>query len=344
MVRHWQTVYLPGPLAFIEDKTHHMKHLFLLGLLIFIVGCDKNKDLVNEGTGTVSFGSNYELLNCTVESEVFVDGELIGSLPGNCDSIIDCAGDATLNHELSEREHSFEIILSAQDGSCYADTSGEFTIYKDDCLAIHFNIEGKIEDVPEIIPRNNYLIIGDTTNNIKYIRFSEQDRKAFKMEEHMCIHLIDQDSLFFDGYWSWYFGGSLGQTYLKANGTPNVQIAVDTSQEGTVNYLPNETIISYRDVFTPKPFELSDTITNDLSWSNGEYCYFQKYQVELDSDTTYFTKGIGSPWKYYEPHYLAFRIITSDTLLGWLKLERTDDIEMSIIYKNGINAYELVIY
>lgn len=325
-----------------------MKILVLIGLIFTIVSCENNgsndDDII--GSGTVSFGSNFHLVNCVIESKVIIDGELIGSLPGSIDTIIDCSGDATLNHELLEGDYSFEIILSDQDGSCFADTTGEFTIGKDECITIHFDIEGKIEEIPEIIPRNDYLIIGDTTNNIKYISFSDQDRKAFKKEEHMSIHLLDQDSLFFEGRWYWHMGGSLGQTYLKANGTPNVQIAVDKSKEVTVNhhsYDAYEPIKSYRDVFTPKPLELSDTITNDLLWSEGEYCFFQKYQVGLDSDTTWFTRGIGSPWKYYEPHYLAFRIISSDTLLGWLKLERTDDIEMTR-YENGINAYELVIY
>ena len=111
-----------------------MKKYLVLGLLFFIYGCEET------GNGTVSFGSNYEILNCMVESKVFIDGDKIGSIPGYCDTIINCISDYTLNKEISEGTHSFRIEIANQSGNCYNEKSGEFSIKKDDCVRIFFNV------------------------------------------------------------------------------------------------------------------------------------------------------------------------------------------------------------
>lgn len=170
---------LSRPLAFIEEKKTSYETCLFIGLLLIIVGCDKDKD----GTGTVSFGSNYYLMNCIVESALFVDGELIGSLPGNCDSIVDCASDLTLNLEVSEGDHSYEIIISNQDGSCFADTSGVFAVGKDECIKIHFDILEMIVEEPNEISGefvlNNMVCYPDDSIFLEFEVFFSAEKEPF---------------------------------------------------------------------------------------------------------------------------------------------------------------------
>ncbi len=112
-----------------------MKKVLIFGILLFILGCDK------KGNGTVSFGSNDDLLNCIHEATVFIDGNEIGTIPGYCESILDCASENTLNHIITEGEHSYEIVIQNESGgSCYMEKTGEFIIGEDECVKIYFNV------------------------------------------------------------------------------------------------------------------------------------------------------------------------------------------------------------
>ncbi len=129
--RH-KTIYLT--LCASVEKYRKMKYYLILGLLVFIYGCEE------EGNGTVSFGSNYGILNCAVESIVFIDGNEIGSIPGYCDSISNCFSDYTLNEEISEGTHSYRIEIANQSGNCYNEKTGDFEVKKDECVRIFFNV------------------------------------------------------------------------------------------------------------------------------------------------------------------------------------------------------------
>ncbi len=298
-----------------------MKKLALIGLLLVMVSCDKNKELVEEGTGTVSFGSNYGLLNCIIESEVFVDGELIGSIPGSCDSVFDCAGDATLNHELSEGEHSFEIILSDQDGSCFADTTGEFTVGTDECLTIHFDISNKIE-IPVIEEKASFLIVGDTSNNLTYKQYLNADTiisnipNGWHRVEYYHFMISPTDTLTFYIYYQDSMGGELDTKYTHVSSSTNVEIAMDTSRI-KYEYIEYDykkslaiTPINWK---TPIKLDLGDTISEHLFWSDTtlRLSFYDDYGIGYRQ-----FKG----WSDCEPHYLGFRVIDADTILGWIKI------------------------
>lgn len=113
------------------------KLTFITIILMTIIGCDKN-DTYNKGS--VSFGTNTRLLNCITTTKVYIDNKEIGIVEGFCDTIIDCAGDNTLNIELSTGEHSFRFEVSGLNGSCYREKAGDFTLDKYECEKIFFDI------------------------------------------------------------------------------------------------------------------------------------------------------------------------------------------------------------
>ena len=119
-----------------------MKHFFLIGLIILMSSCEKDSE------GTVSFGSNDDLLNCIHEAYVFIDGIEVGIIPGYCDSIIDCSSASTLNYTVKEGDHEFEIeVENRQGGICYSKISGEFKVDADECVRIYYDVvEGVIRD------------------------------------------------------------------------------------------------------------------------------------------------------------------------------------------------------
>lgn len=112
-----------------------MKHYIFIGILVLISSCGK------DGEGTVSFGSNDDLLNCIHEAYVFVNGIEIGIIPGYCDTITDCSGDNTLNYTITEGNHAFKIVVeNRQGGTCYSETSGEFKVDTDECVRIYYDV------------------------------------------------------------------------------------------------------------------------------------------------------------------------------------------------------------
>ena len=119
-----------------------MKHFLLIGLIVVMASCEK------DGDGTVSFGSNDDLLNCIHEAYVFVDGIEIGTIPGYCDSIIDCSSTNTLNYTIREGNHEFEIVVeNRQGGTCYSEITGEFVVDPNECIRLYYDVvEGVIRD------------------------------------------------------------------------------------------------------------------------------------------------------------------------------------------------------
>lgn len=119
-----------------------MKHIILIGLIIIMSSCEK------DGEGTVSFGSNDDLLNCIHEAYVFIDGIEVGIIPGYCDSIIDCSSASTLNYAVKEGSHEFVLVVeNRQGGTCYYEITGEFEVDPNKCVKIYYDVvEGVIRD------------------------------------------------------------------------------------------------------------------------------------------------------------------------------------------------------
>lgn len=108
----------------------------LLGILI-LISCEKSSDT---DKGNVSFGVNTHVINCIVTDEVFIDNKTIGTIPGYCDSVVDCNSTNTLNKDISVGKHSYKIEINGQSGSCYSVKEGDFELSNGDCLKIFMNL------------------------------------------------------------------------------------------------------------------------------------------------------------------------------------------------------------
>jgi hypothetical protein len=112
-----------------------MKNYILILVFMLLIGCEE------KGIGTVSFGSNNDLLNCIQDAYVFVDGIEIDIIPGYCDSIIDCESEYTLNHTVTEGNHDYKIVIENRSaGTCYMEKTGDFAIKKDECIRVYYDV------------------------------------------------------------------------------------------------------------------------------------------------------------------------------------------------------------
>jgi hypothetical protein len=117
-----------------------MKYLlfFRLLLLLFILqACNRNE---KEELGTVSFGTNTDILNCIVTPKIYIDNVFKGIVPGYIDSIKNCHSDSTLNIEIPVGHHTYKFIAADDEGNCLEQKTGEFYIEKDGCKKIFLNI------------------------------------------------------------------------------------------------------------------------------------------------------------------------------------------------------------
>ena len=114
------------------------KFLLFGFLLIILAGSCKKSD--EPDTGNVSFGVNTHVINCIATGEVFIDNNTVGTIPGSCDTVIDCNSDNTLNATLATGTHSYRIEVTGQSGSCFKENTGDFELKKDDCIKIFFDL------------------------------------------------------------------------------------------------------------------------------------------------------------------------------------------------------------
>jgi hypothetical protein len=93
----------------------------------------------------------------------------------------------------------------------------------------------------------------------------------------------------------------------------------------------------FRKIKSPHMFEYGDTIKHDLNWSKYQNLYFSR-NVRLE-DTLYFTTSFNK-WLDSKYHYIAFRVISEDTLLGWMKIKYQNYEYPDTEY--GLYRYELM--
>ena len=108
--------------------------IVFIGLTILSSSC--NKDKTNK-TGFVTFGANYNIINCITTVTIYVDNINIGTLKNFTDTISDCGEKSNITKELTVGEHSYKVEIRPKDGTgCTKDIYGSFTIKENECKKI----------------------------------------------------------------------------------------------------------------------------------------------------------------------------------------------------------------
>lgn len=101
-----------------------------------IISCSKDETK----KGTVTFGANYNVINCITTVTVFIDGEKLGKLNFYTDSIIDCGRPENLNKQLPVGQHAYKVeIRPAMGTGCTKDISGNILINENECTKVFIN-------------------------------------------------------------------------------------------------------------------------------------------------------------------------------------------------------------
>jgi len=105
----------------------------LAGLLFLLISVSCNKT----GTATVSFGANYNVINCITTVTVFVDGGNMGKLENPSSGVNSCDQPETLNLRLPVGMHHYHVEIRELEGiGCTKDIDGDFKLNENDCVRI----------------------------------------------------------------------------------------------------------------------------------------------------------------------------------------------------------------
>jgi hypothetical protein len=194
---------------------------------------------------------------------------------------------------------------------------------------------------PPLESKENYLVIGDTVNNTKYFEYHNDDTVINLLggiwgEINTDFNITNSSSITFHSYYQSHTGGELDIRYCKLKVNNNVQVAVDTSLKDIIliDMYTNELIDSHKeDIVSPLKMNIGDTIQENLIWISDTTLVLTKYD-----DVTYpsWAQRRYDGWNSNNAHYLAFRVVENDTLIGWIK--------MQCYYHNSIIKYEFLLY
>jgi len=81
---------------------------------IIFSSCNKDE---NDNTGFITFGANYNIINCITTVTIYVDNTNIGTLTSYTDTISDCGEESNITKELSVGEHSYKIEIRPESGT-----------------------------------------------------------------------------------------------------------------------------------------------------------------------------------------------------------------------------------
>ncbi len=110
-----------------------------LFLLFFLFSC------IKPGTGAVSFGANYDIINCITTVTIYVDGENMGQLKNPSMGVSSCNQPENLNLKLPAGDHHYRIEIRPLEGTGYSkDIVGNFKLNENDCIKIFIDY-AKIE-------------------------------------------------------------------------------------------------------------------------------------------------------------------------------------------------------
>lgn len=115
------------------------QYRFLKSILIIILvisifhSCENTTD----ESAFVTFGANYDIMNCISDVTIYVDNEKVGKLTHATDTIRNCGENGNITKELMIGIHSYKIeIRSETDTGCTKDINGTFSISKNECKKI----------------------------------------------------------------------------------------------------------------------------------------------------------------------------------------------------------------
>ncbi len=108
--------------------------LVIASFTIIFSSCNKDE---NDKTGFITFGTNYNIINCITTVTIYVDNTNIGTLKNYTDTIYDCGEESNITKELSVGEHSYKIEIRPENGTgCMKDITDSFIIKKNECKKI----------------------------------------------------------------------------------------------------------------------------------------------------------------------------------------------------------------
>lgn len=114
-----------------------MKKFFILATVISFaaiwVGCSKDESK----NGSVTFGANYDVINCMTTVTIFIDGNKIGKLESPIHEITNCGQPENITKEIPAGEHSYKVEIRPLEGSgCTKDLSGTVLIKENECTKV----------------------------------------------------------------------------------------------------------------------------------------------------------------------------------------------------------------
>ena len=118
-------------------KLHNSK----IGILVLFVSfalifssCNKEE---NNKSGFVTFGANYNIINCISTVTIYLDDKNIGVLTSPIDTILDCGQDQNITKEVLVGNHSYKVEIRPESGTgCTKDINGSFEIKENECKKI----------------------------------------------------------------------------------------------------------------------------------------------------------------------------------------------------------------
>lgn len=113
--------------------------LSLLVIVLCTVACNKKDN--PEEFGQITFGSNYDIVNCPIQVSVYIDDLFVGEISSPCDSIVDCGIEGNVTKSVEMGTHTYKCLLqSPETDSCYNEIKGTVHVDKDECKKIFIDV------------------------------------------------------------------------------------------------------------------------------------------------------------------------------------------------------------
>jgi hypothetical protein len=118
----------------ISLKFSNLRLVKIIILLIFAFSsCDENKN----NNGFVTFGANFNIINCISNITIYLDDKNTGTLQNPTDTIRDCGQEDCITREISVGKHSYKIEIQPESDVLYPlHIKDSFEIKENDCKKI----------------------------------------------------------------------------------------------------------------------------------------------------------------------------------------------------------------
>lgn len=119
-------------------KENIIIHLIIaLITALSFTACDPS----SEEKGEVTFGANYNVINCLVSVTVFIDEEKVGELGSPVASITSCGQVGNITKQLPVGDHTYKVNIYSKDTEGWCATpietiSGTFTVTANECTKV----------------------------------------------------------------------------------------------------------------------------------------------------------------------------------------------------------------